>query len=264
MNLEPDIDSGRRREADRARAAQPRVERDEVHARRWSHRSLVRVRRAARSSSTCATPASASRPRNRTSCSRGSSRAKGCAAPGDARRGPRALHRQADRRRSRRQCRRGVGARGAGARSRCGCPARPKSPRTAEGESNESHIHRRRRSRRARVGRVQARAAGHEVLSAANGQDALRLVPAARPGLDLLLLDVMMPGFSGFDVLARAARRRSDEAVADHHAHGQGAGRPTSSAASRSAPNDYVLKPFSPRELMNRIVAQLVPVGLAR
>ena len=93
---------------------------------------------------------------------------------------------------------------------------------------------------------------GHQVLSAVNGQDALRLVPAARPGLDLLLLDVMMPGLSGFDVLARLREDAVDQVVAHHHAHGEGAGHRLRARLTLGA-NDYVLKPFSPRELMSRV-----------
>ena len=97
---------------------------------------------------------------------------------------------------------------------------------------------------------------GHEVLSAVNGQDALRLVPAAS-GLDLLLLDVMMPGLTGFDVLARlredAATRALPIILLTAKAQESDAERGFSLGA-----NDYVLKPFSPRELMNRVNAQLV------
>jgi DNA-binding response OmpR family regulator len=45
------------------------------------------------------------------------------------------------------------------------------------------------------------RAAGYEVLEAANGQEALDLVRAHRPGL--LLLDIWMPVLNGFEVLDR-------------------------------------------------------------
>lgn len=47
------------------------------------------------------------------------------------------------------------------------------------------------------------KAEGHEVLLAASGQEALDTLPVARP--DLILLDVMMPGMSGFEV-CRAIR----------------------------------------------------------
>ena len=101
---------------------------------------------------------------------------------------------------------------------------------------------------------------GHQVLSAVNGQDALHMVPAARPGLDLLLLDVMMPGLSGFDVLARlredAATRAMPIIMLTAKAQESDAERGFSLGA-----NDYVLKPFSPRDLMSRVNAQLVRVG---
>ncbi len=99
---------------------------------------------------------------------------------------------------------------------------------------------------------------GHDVLCATNGQDALQLVPAAMP--ELVLLDVMMPGISGFDVLERLR--------ADACTHQLPIIMLTAKAQEADAErgftlgaNDYVLKPFSPRELMSRVSAQLVPVG---
>lgn len=102
--------------------------------------------------------------------------------------------------------------------------------------------------------------AGHQVLSAANGQDALRLVPAARPDLDLLLLDVMMPGFSGFDVLTRLRRHEATRLLPIIMLTAKAQDTDVERGFTLGA-DDYVLKPFSPRELMNRIVAQLVPTG---
>ena len=97
---------------------------------------------------------------------------------------------------------------------------------------------------------------GHEVLSATNGQDALRLVPEVRP--ELVLLDVMMPGLSGFDVLERlradAATRQVPVIMLTAKAQEADADRGFTLGA-----NDYVLKPFSPRELVSRVNAQLVP-----
>ncbi len=98
---------------------------------------------------------------------------------------------------------------------------------------------------------------GHTVLSATNGQDALRLVPEALP--DLLILDVMMPGLSGFDVLEqlRATEATRELAVIMLTAKAQEAD--TERGFTLGA-NDYILKPFSPRELMSRVSAYLVPV----
>jgi DNA-binding response OmpR family regulator len=96
------------------------------------------------------------------------------------------------------------------------------------------------------------------VLSAANGQEALRLVPEALP--ELLLLDVMMPGISGFDVLTRlraaAATKSMPIIMLTAKAQETDAERGFTLGA-----DDYVLKPFSPRELMSRVDAQLARVG---
>jgi DNA-binding response OmpR family regulator len=99
---------------------------------------------------------------------------------------------------------------------------------------------------------------GHEVLTATNGQDALRVVPEAKPAL--LLLDVMMPGLSGFEVLsqlrANDATRGLPIIILTAKAQDADAERGFALGA-----NDYMLKPFSPRELLNRINAQLMLVG---
>jgi DNA-binding response OmpR family regulator len=99
---------------------------------------------------------------------------------------------------------------------------------------------------------------GHEVLTATNGQDALRVVPEAKPAL--LLLDVMMPGLSGFEVLAqlRASDATRGLPIIMLTAKAQDADAERGFALGA---NDYMLKPFSPRELLNRINAQLMLVG---
>ena len=100
--------------------------------------------------------------------------------------------------------------------------------------------------------------AGHEVLTASNGQDALRLIPDAHA--QLILLDVMMPGLSGFEVLSRL---RADEATRQLPIIMLTA-KAQESDAERGftlGADDYVIKPFSPRELMNRVNAQLVRVS---
>jgi two-component system response regulator MtrA len=101
---------------------------------------------------------------------------------------------------------------------------------------------------------------GHEVLSAVNGQDALRLVPAACPGLDLLLLDVMMPGLSGFDVLASLRQDAATQALPIIMLTAKAQETDAERGFALGA-NDYVLKPFSPRDLMSRVNAQLVRVS---
>jgi DNA-binding response OmpR family regulator len=99
---------------------------------------------------------------------------------------------------------------------------------------------------------------GHEVLSATNGQDALRMLSDARP--DLLLLDVMMPGMSGFDVLAQLRAEEATKRLPIIMLTAK-AQESDSERGFTLGANDYMLKPFSPRELMNRINAQLMLVG---
>jgi two-component system, OmpR family, response regulator MtrA len=100
--------------------------------------------------------------------------------------------------------------------------------------------------------------AGHDVLSAANGQDALRLVPETKP--ELLLLDVMMPGFSGFDVLTRLRAEAATKTLPIIMLTAKAQETDVERGFALGA-DDYVLKPFSPRELMSRVAVQLTRAG---
>jgi DNA-binding response OmpR family regulator len=93
-------------------------------------------------------------------------------------------------------------------------------------------------------------AAGHDVLVAADGNEALDIAARERP--DVVVLDAMMPLRDGIDVLRTlkhdpelnltpvvmlTARRREDDIV----------------GALRLGAADYVTKPFMPEELVARI-----------
>jgi len=99
------------------------------------------------------------------------------------------------------------------------------------------------------------RFAGFEVATARNGSEALRLAPEFRP--DLLVLDVMMPGIDGFEVVRRA-RAVSDVPIILLTARGEEASRV---AGLEVGADDYVVKPFSMLELVARVRAQLRRVG---
>lgn len=96
--------------------------------------------------------------------------------------------------------------------------------------------------------------AGYTVLTAADGDAALAQVLEHRP--DLAVLDVMMPGRSGRQVLQEV--RSHDEVGATRvillTAKAQEAD--VESGFSLGA-DDYVVKPFSPRELLSRVQAVL-------
>lgn len=95
---------------------------------------------------------------------------------------------------------------------------------------------------------------GHNTVSASDGPSALAAAQREMP--DLVILDVNMPGMSGFEVCAKL---KSDEQTSripiilltaladiDNRVEGLGLGA-----------DDYLTKPFSPRELMARIETRL-------
>lgn len=95
------------------------------------------------------------------------------------------------------------------------------------------------------------RAEGFDVDEAAEGTTALSLLRAST--VDLVLLDVGLPGIDGFEVL-RTIRSRSDVAVIMLTARTEEVDRIVGLTVGA---DDYVTKPFSPRELVARIRAVL-------
>ena len=96
--------------------------------------------------------------------------------------------------------------------------------------------------------------AGHELISAGDGATAVEACRRELP--DLAVLDVMMPGMSGLDACREL---RADPALA---------GIPVILLTARAqeadiqrgfdvGADDYVVKPFSPRELASRVAAVL-------
>ncbi|MCI0652745.1 MAG: response regulator transcription factor [Planctomycetes bacterium] len=96
------------------------------------------------------------------------------------------------------------------------------------------------------------RYAGYEVREASNGSDGLR---AALGGdIDLLLLDVVLPRQDGFEVLAELRKARSALPVILLTARGTDDDRVR---GLRGGADDYVVKPFSAKELLARVEAVL-------
>lgn len=91
---------------------------------------------------------------------------------------------------------------------------------------------------------------GYEVVTASNGEEALRKARERRP--DLVVLDIMMPGMDGLEVCRRL---RQDEELHDVPILMLSAkGRPVDrDAGFATGADDYILKPFSPRRLLDRI-----------
>ncbi len=92
---------------------------------------------------------------------------------------------------------------------------------------------------------------GFRVVRAANGSEALEKASRERP--DLVLLDIMMPEMDGFETLA-GLRETSSVPVIFLTAKGEEADR---IRGLDLGADDYITKPFSPRELVSRIRAVL-------
>ncbi|QUG73703.1 response regulator (plasmid) [Erwinia sp. E602] len=90
-----------------------------------------------------------------------------------------------------------------------------------------------------------------ETMTASDGQRGLDLALRWKP--DLILLDVMLPGLNGIDVLM-ALRRKSEIPVIMVTAIGDGQDK---ISALRFGADDYVVKPYNPGEVVARIHAVL-------
>jgi DNA-binding response OmpR family regulator len=93
---------------------------------------------------------------------------------------------------------------------------------------------------------------GYEVLQAADGTEGLKL--AGRATYDLLLLDLILPGPSGFDILQAVRKDRPTLPIIVLTARGEESDRVR---GLRLGADDYVVKPFSVRELLARVEAVL-------
>jgi two-component system, OmpR family, response regulator ResD len=92
---------------------------------------------------------------------------------------------------------------------------------------------------------------GHEVVSAADGEEALSMFSSAVP--DLVVLDLMLPKVGGLEV---CRRMRAERRVPLIMLTARGEEEERIVGLSLGA-DDYVVKPFSPRELAARVAAVL-------
>jgi len=99
---------------------------------------------------------------------------------------------------------------------------------------------------------------GHDITAVSDGGAAVEACRASRP--DLAVLDVMMPGVSGLDAIReiRATPELADLPVILLTARAQESDVET---GFDSGADDYITKPFSPRELAARVEALLSRSG---
>jgi DNA-binding response OmpR family regulator len=93
---------------------------------------------------------------------------------------------------------------------------------------------------------------GYQTASATNGEDGLSLAASQAP--DLVLLDIMMPKLSGWDVCRELRRRGVDVPIIMLTARGEEMDRVR---GLELGADDYITKPFSIREFRSRVRALL-------
>jgi DNA-binding response OmpR family regulator len=99
--------------------------------------------------------------------------------------------------------------------------------------------------------RMYLRKAGYDVTLAADGDETVRLLREQE--FDLLLLDIMMPGKDGLQII-RGLRRRSEMPVIFVSAR---SGDIDKISGLQFGADDYVTKPFNPQELVARVQSVL-------
>ena len=86
---------------------------------------------------------------------------------------------------------------------------------------------------------------GFEVIATVSGEEALELVKSAKP--DIMLLDIVMPGIDGFEVLKQVRTFTQMPVIAFS------ASASNFPDAIRLGANDFLSKPFEPDEMVKRI-----------
>lgn len=98
--------------------------------------------------------------------------------------------------------------------------------------------------------------AGYEIVQARNGAEALRLAIELRPAL--AVLDVMMPGLSGFEVTRELRANEETRTMPIILLTAKAQGSDVSQGMAAGA-DDYVKKPFDARDLKDRVERLLRP-----
>lgn len=102
------------------------------------------------------------------------------------------------------------------------------------------------------------RFAGHEVTTAMNGEEAVAMAEQVKP--DLILLDVRMPRMNGYDACRaiKANPNLKDVPVVFLSAKGQ---ESEVQAGLQAGAEEYILKPFAPDQLIERVRQILAKFG---
>jgi len=95
------------------------------------------------------------------------------------------------------------------------------------------------------------RRAGYEVLTAGNGRDALEIIANVEP-VDIMLLDLMLPYVSGYEIIDRVRENSDWQEVPILVISGKVLEQDVVATLDQGA-NDFVSKPFRPQEVLARV-----------
>lgn len=109
-----------------------------------------------------------------------------------------------------------------------------------------------------RMIRIKLSKAGFEVSTAGDGEEAVVKALAEKP--DIMLVDVMMPKKDGYQVVSEVKKELGSEAPLAIMLSAKGEDADVAEGFQRGA-DDYITKPFSPRELLERINVVLIKSG---
>ena len=108
-----------------------------------------------------------------------------------------------------------------------------------------------------RLIQIKLKKAGFEVITAVDGEEGVEKAKAEEP--DLILMDVMMPKMTGYEALAKI-KEEMDPAPLVLMLTAKGTEDDVMEGLIGGA-DDYITKPFAPRELIARIKVALIKAG---
>ncbi len=100
--------------------------------------------------------------------------------------------------------------------------------------------------------------ANHTVTMAANGEEALHLAQQVKP--DLIMMDIRMPKMTGYEACAAMKQLETTKDIPVVFLTAKGQDEEVNTGYQVGA-IDYVLKPFSPDELVRRVAEILDKIG---
>lgn len=107
-----------------------------------------------------------------------------------------------------------------------------------------------------RLIQIKLKKAGFEVVTAADGEEGVAVAAAEHP--DVVLMDVMMPKMDGYTAAAKIKQQQPPPIVIMLTAKGQ---EDDVVQGLTSGADDYIVKPFAPRELIARVNVALIKAG---